>query len=248
MATEFRIMSFNVQVGDVTDDRAAGVVDIVRRNAPELLGIQEANGKWMDYLTPALSDIYGQVYLGRDNTLRGEGTPVFYKKDTFELLSSGTKWLGDDPDQPIKTEGARCLRVMSYAELAFRSNGEHIVFISTHLDHGGDDIAVLQAARLKALVDGLFGEDARVFIVGDFNVLPDSKTITYMTGEFGLTSVSNSPEITDDTPTFHRGIKIDYCMYREKFATPTAYKVINDYDGREYPSDHYALCADFRLK
>ena len=137
---------------------------------------------------------------------------------------------------------------MSYAELKFRASGERIVFISTHLDHGGDHIAVLQAEKLNNLVNELFGTDTRVFIVGDFNVLPDSKTLAYMTGEFGLTSVSNSPEITDDTPTFHRGIKIDYCMYREKFATPTAYKVLNDYDCGEYPSDHYALYADFILK
>lgn len=248
MATEFKIMSFNVQVCKELGDRKYGVTDIVLRHSPDLLGIQEANGVWMDHLAPTLSDLYDYVYLGRDNTDRGEGTPVFYKKNTFELISSGTKWIGNDPDQPTKTEGALCLRVMSYAELKFRASGERIVFISTHLDHGGDHIAVIQAERVKTLVNGLFGEDARVFIVGDFNVLPDSNTLAYMTGEFGLTSVSNSPEITDETPTFHRGIKIDYCMYKEKFATPIAYKVINDYDGREYPSDHYALCADFILK
>lgn len=247
MSTKFRIMSFNVQVASNIGDRGEGVTSIVRDASPELLGIQEANGVWMDHLSQSLADIYDFVYLGRDNTARGEGTPIFFKRETFEAITTGTKWLGEVPDQPIKTEGARYPRVMSYAELRFRTSGERIVFVSTHLDHAGDDVAALQAAHMKRIVGELFGEDAPIFIVGDFNVLPDSKTLTYMTGEFGLTSVSNSPEITDDTPTFHRGIKIDYCMYRESAARPLSYKVINEYEGG-YPSDHYAICADFELK
>ena len=102
MANNVRVMSFNIKVGGITEKRMDAAVETIRKYSPDLLGIQEANGRWMDRLSESFGETYGYVYLGRDDPARGEGTPVFFKKDRFELLSSGTKWLTDTPDETIR--------------------------------------------------------------------------------------------------------------------------------------------------
>lgn len=244
-----RIMSFNIKVGGINDTRLRGVTDVIRRYYPDLLGIQEAHGRWMDHLTATLGDTYDYVYLGRDDPERGEGTPVFYRKDLFALLSSGTKWLTDTPDRYSVIEGSRYPRVMTYAELENRASGERLVFVSTHIDYSTDRVATEQCRIMHGICSELFGDDARIFITGDFNSPPEYESIKYMTGKFALSSSHSNDVISDPTPTNDEGTWIiDYCFYNPSYATPKAYKVLFDKFEGIYPSDHRPLCVDFYLK
>ena len=247
--TNLRVMSFNIKVGGINEERKLGATATIRKYSPDLLGIQEANGRWMDHLLATVSDVYDHVYLGRDDPERGEGTPVFYKKDVFELISSGTKWLSDTPEVFSVVEGSRYTRIMTYAELSVRASGERVIFVSTHLDYVKDEVALKQAKIMHKICRELFGDDVTIFITGDFNMTPDTETIKYMTTDFALTSAGANEVISDNTPTnYEQKIIIDYCFYNAKCATPTAYKVIEDkYEG-VYPSDHWPLYADFILK
>ena len=248
MASNVRVMSFNIKVGGNCEARHGAVVGTILKYSPDLLGIQEANGKWMDFLTAGLSDIYGHVYLGRDDLERGEGTPVFYKKELFELVSHGTKWLTDTPDTVSVVEGSRYTRIMTYAVLRDRRDGKQTVMVSTHLDYVSDPVALVQAKKLHGLCRELFGEDMPIFITGDFNMTPDTETVKYMTTDFALASAGDNDVISDPTPTnYGARIIIDYCFYSPKHATPTAYKVIEDKVDGEYPSDHWPLYADFAM-
>ena len=249
--TALRIMSFNIKVGDITLARQKGVINTIKACAPDLIGMQEANGTWMDYLNAQLSDDYGSVFRGREGSASSEGTPVFYNKHKFELVSSGTKWLSDRPDLPTKVDSSICLRVMTYTELRVIDTDERIIFVSTHLDHSGDATTVHQAKYMHEILVDLFGEDVPIFIVGDFNVNQTSETVSYMTSEFKMKSASHNKFIQDDSPTFNGSknpSKIDYCFYFEKYAEPSEYKVITDKHYNIYPSDHFAIYADFYLK
>ena len=53
----------------------------------------------MTYLSEQLGSEYGFVGAKRDNDASDEYNAIFYKKDVYNLLGSGTKWLSKLPNK-----------------------------------------------------------------------------------------------------------------------------------------------------
>ena len=117
-----KVMSFNVLCSGKGQNwwgkRKPLVRDVIRKYDPDTFGLQEAHYRWMNYLCKELKDTYDYVGVGRDNGKRmGEFSPVFYKKDKYEVIETGNFWLSETPEKPGKGWDAACVRICSYAVL-----------------------------------------------------------------------------------------------------------------------------------
>ena len=84
------------------EERHEGLRNIIKSQNPDIIGFQEADKTWESYLKSDYSE-YNYVWYWRgigNQSKENEATPIFYKKDKFNLLDQGRFWLSDTPDQP----------------------------------------------------------------------------------------------------------------------------------------------------
>lgn len=253
--TATRIMSFNLRY---CDDKKGSVKNrsqisaaIIKQYAPDSLGVQEATGEWMRILSDALE---GYAFVGehRDKSAESEHSAVFYLKDKYRLLDSGTIWLSDTPEiRYTKYEDSNCTRIATWATLENIITGKVYSHINTHLDHISDRARVLQSEVLKAKISELEGK-GNVVCTGDFNTEPTGKAYTEM-----LESLKDAKAVavkSEDGITFHNygEVKegsagpIDYIFVSEGISVDT-YKIIRNTANGMYPSDHYPVAADMTV-
>lgn len=254
-----RTMSFNVLCygsdKNVWTKRRNKVTDIIKKYAPDTFGLQESHFRWMNAICKALPE-YDYVGVGRDNGKRlGEFSPVFYLRDKFTLIDSGSFWLSETPDKPgVKGWDAACVRVCSYAVLEDKKTKKRFAHFNTHLDHIGQT-AMREGAKLIASRAGEIA-DIPVIVTGDFNVTPKSEPYNEMI-KAGFSDTRDTAKLTDDCYTFHafdskeRGgdsiyTIIDY-IFTKRVDDVAKFRVITDKFGEFYPSDHYPVIADFNI-
>ena len=121
-AQEVNIGSYNIRNNNKGDynhndgwtQRRDVMCDLVNFCDFDAFGTQEVN-------EPQVKDIlercpaYDYVGVGRDDgATGGEYSPVFYRKDKYVALKSGTFWLSETPDSVSYGWDAVCRRVCSY--------------------------------------------------------------------------------------------------------------------------------------
>lgn len=255
-----KIMSFNLLCGGADGRswtaRKDLVTDTIRKEMPDSFGVQEAHYDWMQILCAALPE-YDYVGVGRDDgDKKGEFSAVFYKKNQYELLDSGTFWLSETPEKPGKGWDAACVRVCSWAKLKNKENGKVFVHFNTHLDHVGA-VAMQKGAELVTLKAAEICPNDPAFFTGDFNVTPESEPYkTVIAG--GFADARMLAPVTDHGVTFHADVFvnpdranhhciIDYCFVKGDINV-LSYKVIRDtYEGDLYPSDHFPVVAEIEF-
>ncbi len=192
-ALELRLMSFNVRYendGD-TDSRAwrqrvMGAVRMIREEAPDVIGVQEAlHGQAAD-LWASLPD-YEFFGVGRDDGKRvGECSGIFYHRDRFEPDSTdcGTFWLSDTPEVAgSHTWGNEIPRVAAWIRLVDRATGRGFYLFNTHWDHKNQPSREKAAVLIADRIDVRKHADEPVALIGDFNSLESNPGISYLVGK-----------------------------------------------------------------
>lgn len=122
-------MTFNIRLDLASDGpnawphRKQMVADIIRHEAPALIGMQEVLLHQKSDLQAAMP---GYVFIGvarDDGAEKGEFSPLAFRGDRFELLGSGTFWLSSTPAQPGKAWDAAFPRIATWAVLSERKAG-----------------------------------------------------------------------------------------------------------------------------
>lgn len=176
-AQELNVGSINVRLlakGDYKkhngwDERKQYLCDMINLEAFDVFGAQEVKKPQLDDMLALLPD-YRYIGVGRDDGKeKGEYSPVFYRKDKFKLLASGTFWLSETPDQVSKGWDGQCRRVCTWGYFQRKSDKSRFYFLSTHLDHRGA-VAKMEGAKLlvKFIKEQCKGENT--ILVGDFNI------------------------------------------------------------------------------
>ena len=247
-----RIMSFNVLCGGKGNKdwphRSPLVVRAIYKAAPDVLGVQEAHIGWMHVLTACLQD-YDYVGIGRDDGKEaGEFSAVFYKKEKYELLDSGSFWLSETPEKPGKGWDAACIRICSWAKLREKETGKAFVHLNTHLDHRGA-VAMQKGAELVAERGKAISGNDPAFFTGDFNVTPASAPYKAVLAG-GFKDCRTVAPDTDTGATFHAygnpddpPCVIDYVFCKGDVKVETFAVIRDEIDGM-LPSDHYPVYAD----
>lgn len=189
---ELRLMSFNVRYENPEDpgsrawrQRVIGSVRMIREEAPDVVGVQEAlHGQAAD-LWASLPD-YDFHGVGRDDgQRRGEYSGIFYRRDRFEADPSdrGTFWLSDTPETPgSKTWGNEIPRIASWLRLVDRASGRGFYVFNTHWDHRNQPSRERAALLLARRIESRRQPGLPVVLLGDFNAVETNPGVAYLSG------------------------------------------------------------------
>ena len=202
---EVRIVSFNVRCNDdlygSVKTRSQLIVSALKQYAPDSFGVQEATEEWMEILKDDLGDMYDFAGESRNGTYEGEYSAVFYLKDKYELLDSGTIWLSETPEIPgSKIEESSYPRIATWAVLRNKDTDKVYTHINTHLDHILESARVKQVTILtKKIVE--LKKYGTVVCTGDFNSKESNNAYKKMTQT--LSDSKYLAKESDSGLTFH---------------------------------------------
>lgn len=258
------VMSFNIRYGTADDGadswayRRDLVVDVIREQAPDVLGIQEALRFQLDELAGALPE-YAEIGVGRDDGgTAGEYAAILFRSARFDVAEEGTFWFSDTPAEPGSMGwGARLPRICTWVRLLDRASGRAFYVYNVHWDHESQSSRERSAELLVDRIRQRLSPDP-VVVMGDFNAGEDNPARLLLTGR--ADSASNSglrdsfrvvhPDATD-VGTFHgfegvtNGAKIDGILISAEWGVESA-AIIRRSRGGRYPSDHFPIVSRLR--
>lgn len=250
-----RIMSFNIRCTNVGSDswkdRVGIVTETIENSKADSVGVQEATTEWMETLDETLVD-YDYVGVGRDDGKnKGELSAIFYLKEKYNLIDSGTFWLSETPDEVSQGWDAACNRICTWAVLENKATGERYVHLNSHFDH----IGVAARANSVDLILAKAEEytDLPVVFTADMNVKEGSENYKAITAgclkdtKYLAEDTMNYLTYHDTKPSKHGDDVIDYVMVNEHFDAE-AYKVVTAGIDERYVSDHFPVYADLLVK
>lgn len=253
--TSLKTMSFNILCNQRTDERVAAVIDTIRRNDPDTFGVQEAAPAWMTILKDSFGAEYECVGEGRGGS-SSEYSAIFYRKDRFNLIESGTQWLSETPTvKGSKMAGAEYPRIFTYAVLECKDTGRRFIHLNTHTDHVPDQTVDGAEVRLKQvqvitrfLKQNYF--DLPTIISGDLNDQKSSPSVQHLLAS-GYDHCADIALSSDKTPTYSNRV-IDYLLYSHNDFFLYEYRV----DTTTYPnglngetaSDHRAIIVRYEIR
>lgn len=264
---DLNVMTFNIRLDAESDSlnnwkyRKDVAAQIIKNYDVDIVGAQEVCPNQMQDLKDRLPE-YTAIGVGREDGTNGlnsgESSPLFYKKDKFKELKSGTFWLSETPDVPSMGWDAACRRVATWAVLEDIASGKKFFAVNTHLDHVG------QEARIKGVTLMLekameVAEGYPVILTGDFNSTPTSDVVKYVIDESTPHNLVDSRSLakttTDKDGTYHNFGKlsgnereyIDY-IFVSKETEVNKYEVIDDRLDGIFLSDHNPVFAKITIK
>lgn len=254
---EVTVMSFNVYIAGAgkqsPKNRTPLVVKTIRSEMPDSFGLQEADKAWVDRISEEMPE-YAWVGVGRDDGAEaGEFSPVFYLKDKYTLVDSGTFWLSETPDVPSKGWDAMYKRICTWAILEDKVSGEQYAHFNAHMDHLGDESRANSAELIAEKTSAL---NIPVVVTGDFNT--DEGTAPYNTMVAnGFMDTKYAADDTMSMGTYHNfGINnvtkdgaspIDFIFTTYGNTKVDSYKVLGDKVDGQYSSDHFPVVAKLRF-
>ena len=260
--TELKLMSYNIRYinapGDegefAWDARKASSIEMIHREAPDVIGFQEPKRPQLDYLVEHLPE-YGHVEMGRDCGVKpdgGEHLMVMYLKEKYDLLDWGHFWLSDTPEKASHGWDAMCRRVTVWVKLRDKKTDREFFYFDTHLDHKGKTARLEGAAMNVRMMLQIAGDKAPVFISGDMNAAFGAPTESFLAPYVQWLDVARdkAPE-SDNRATFNgfgkeKPLWIDHIFYRN--ALPVRYETLDGANyGVRYISDHYPIVCTFNF-
>ena len=260
-AKPLRVLTYNLRYitsGDTGErawtarrDQAA---ELIKHDAPDIMGIQEGLPQMMDDLADRLSG-YAAIGVGREDGIdQGEYAAIFVKADRFRIEESGTFWLSDTPEVCNScTWGNTVTRICTWAKLYDRETKQTFHYFNTHLDHASPEARQKGTALILSRIAARKAAGPAI-LTGDFNA-PESDPLHAAIKEAGFGDVwrwlyASTPP--GEKGTIHQinggknGSRIDYI-----YATPdlkgSAAEIIRSSKNGVYPSDHFPVRATLEM-
>ncbi len=254
---DITVMSYNVYVSGTgsksPENRSEGVIANLRSVMPDVFGLQEADYEWMQRITEGMPE-YSYVGRGRGKgETDGEYSPVFYRTDKYNLVSSGTFWYSNTPDKSSIAWGTVFKRICSWAVLEDKETGFTFAVFNSHWDHISYISRNNSASLLLEKIEE-YAPDMPVIITGDFNCEPNTKAYeTLING--GFVDAMYVSEETMSMGTYHGytesdvsgELPIDHIMFKDAYGYSESYTVVTDKYNGIYPSDHFPLVSKITL-
>ena len=206
-----RWATFNIRLDTPVDSlnrwgyRMERAAQFIKDAKLDVVGTQEVLHSQFEDLKRMLPEFEGVGVARDDGKTKGEYSSVFYRKDVFDALDSGTFWLSEYPDSVgLKGWDAACVRVATWAKLQHKETGKIVMAVNTHFDHVGVEARKQSALLIIRKIKEIVGDRAAV-LTGDFNVTDQSDAYqTITTNEFVLKDAHKIAEkVSGVNYTFH---------------------------------------------
>ena len=248
MCAKIKIMSFNIRVDNAGDGenefvfRKNRILNFLNEEKPDVIGFQEISDNIRSWLVESLNDYY-IIGVGRNSDYKGEGVPIAFRKDLFNLISCENIMLSDTPNvfgsRYEGTDQSPYPRLYARARLKHVDSDTPFYVYNVHTDHIGAKSRVLAVSQI---LEDVNSHSEKFFITGDFNSRPEDESIALITR-------NEKRKIKDTTsalgPTFHGfGLspapsKIDYIFADASIEILDAVKISDAPSKNEtYISDH----------
>ncbi len=255
---EIKIMSFNIRYGTANDGenswsfRKNPLLDVLRSEAPHVLGIQEGLRFQLDEIRAAFPR-YAEAGRGRDDgRTDGEYAAILFDTNCFSLERQETFWFSDTPSIPGSTNWGNTIpRICTWARLRERGMNSIIDIYNVHLDHESQRSRERSAA---ALIDTIRSKSTTnpVFLLGDFNAGERNAAIRSIRGAGFLDTYRIIHSQDSLAGTFHAfngsrsGEKIDY-IFTDSTVSVIGADILHDQFKGRFPSDHFPVTARVRI-
>ena len=172
-AASFGLEATQAGEADHWPERRPLVTELLRREQPTLLGVQEAKFRQLAAIEEALPG-HRYVGYGRHGGSSDEHSALFYDHDRLELLAWDQTWLSDTPELIGSASwGNEISRLVVWARLRDRATGTELGVINTHFDHRSEPSRLRSAEALIALREHPELADLPLVITGDFNAIAE---------------------------------------------------------------------------
>ncbi|MBP3775213.1 MAG: endonuclease/exonuclease/phosphatase family protein [Bacteroidaceae bacterium] len=273
-ADEYRIMTCNIRITGLDDDapypervwenRRDLCVGTVLKRKPDVICLQEVIYDSYAYFKEKCKDYMAFGFEGPEMDPYTEGyhfigkNVILFSKKRFEFVSAGGYWLSEEPliGGSVSWDTNRA-RHCNWVRVRDRKTGKEMRFLDTHLDHKVDSA---RREQVKIIVKecAQYAEDFPQVLCGDFNSGLQNYAIQYLHAQPGwremYESMHGMGEAGFSAHAFNgvdykpkRNRRIDFIFYRGGIEVLDA-QYVKDHVGRMYPSDHFFIQADFKLR
>ena len=258
---DITLATFNIRLqtnsdsGNLWAQRVPHVVSLIRFHKFEIFGTQEGFRNQLLDIQKGLPefDFYG---VGRDDGKEmGEHSAIFYRKDRFALVKNGDFWLSQTPDQPSKGWDATCCnRICSWVYLTDKTTGRNFYVFNAHFDHQGVVARVESSKLILQRISSIAGNEPVVFC-GDLNGDHDSEWYKNLEASAIIRDSFrqvNFPYANNGTfngfgKTLSNKSIIDHIFISQHFLV-NRWGILSDSYYGKFPSDHFPVLAELRLK
>lgn len=256
------VMTFNVS-GQAVDEggdhsweaRKKACMKAIKKYDPDVIFLQDAYSYHKAYLMKEFpkhtlvdrSAKPGQV----DQEIKNNENPVMFRADRFELLDYGSFWLNEDQEEDAPGWDASSARNVTWMKLRYKKSGLMFFCFNTRFDEGGEASFRRGGELIVDKVKEIAGDDAVVFLGGDFCLSSSDRLLSTMTAY--LKDANHLMKSPDTRASFNGygkpGDKMpwpDHIFCRK--AKPVTYEVVDSRKfGTRYISLHYPIYAEFDI-
>jgi len=259
---DIKVMSYNLRYENDIDgeniwaNRKELILSQINYYEPDVLGTQEGvtnQIKWLD----DNSENYDYVGIGREEGLgnnSGEFAAIFYNKQKFSIVKSGTFWLSETPSVVSKGWDAQQYRICTYALLKNKKNGKQFFVFNTHFDHRGNVAREKSAELILNQIKSINNKNYPFVLTGDFNLTPDSSPIKFLSKELNdARTISKSKPFGPEETFCNFDVcklpekRIDYIFTSKNNIEVKKYAAIANVWNMHYASDHYPVLINISI-
>jgi endonuclease/exonuclease/phosphatase family metal-dependent hydrolase len=179
-AMELAVMTFNIRYENGGDkgwrswgERVVGVVKMLRKESPDVFGIQEGLHGQVADLRASLPE-YGFAGTGRSD---GKRAGEYAER-------SGMIWLSGTPEKAgSMTWGNGIPRVATWVRLLDRSSGQGLWVVNMHLDHKNQPSREKGVRLMAERLVKMNSQGDPVLWMGDFNAVEGNPAVSFLAGK-----------------------------------------------------------------
>jgi len=249
------------KTGNGWADRKDFCIETIKNQRPDIIGFQECSKVQFDDLHAAFPDFITYSANG-ESVLSEDPFEVIFVSPRFSLITAAGYWLSKTPYVPGSKswDNSKHPRVVNWMRLKDKASGVQLRILNTHFDQRGQ-VAREHSAEMVANDGKAFPPDFPQIFTGDLNadgtnkvfeVLKDGGWLDtwatlYGPKEPGFTAHDFlGDKFVPKDKLAHAG-KIDWIFCRGN-VTPVWSKIIRDKRNEHYPSDHYFVVAEVKVR
>lgn len=244
----------DVQAGNGWDKRREHVRNLILFHGFDVVGMQEVVPAQLPDVVADLEAFDHVGELNNDGKAHGsEYVPIFYRRDRFERIESGTFWLSATPDTGSVGWDALYLRICTWVKLGDRRTGKIFQVWNTHFDHRGREARTASAELLLERLEPAISRGELVVVMGDFNFTRDRPGYAVLTRRladsrdrselpaYGPAGTTNGFNYTGEFRW-----RIDHIFITDGIRVLRHGTLTDSYDHR-FPSDHFPVVTELVL-